>query len=484
MKKLFLLCSFIAFPSIGLAQSSIGFTHPDSIQVVLDYRLPDWGFSNFSINSGGFNTGFIAQDVTQIREDPPDNLVFTNNVKSDRVTLDVFLQPRYEYRRESEQQFLDFTSNTALSLQKSEEDRDLEGSVAGQTVANDELELELRNSDARFSQSVDLSVKQYVKDDFFVLAQLDAVVAFQERITDNTQDDEPSTDREVFNRDVLANPRIGIGWGRFRNVSPLIRAARLSERYQTLTGSGFSNNEILSAAEQFTRFEGYQRRYDRPLKYFWGDMDGILSGKLNGLGTFDTFYINDVFSEALGDRFEGLEVFAGFGYNYINRLIREDNRITGNLDRQTLFIRDTRIFANINWSKNLSLAHQISFVGVTERGYSDDDEAAFDRIHLTDLSFRWLWNIADRFFLNSFLRDEFVFINGNEDANRPSVDQNDLTIGTSLTYFIENSLSLTGNFSFNYLSSESDRDLQEDFNDVYRFNIGASVRYYFGRNLY
>lgn len=48
MKKLLLLLgiSFL-YSSFTFAQESVGFSDPDDISPLLEYRLPDWGYSNF-----------------------------------------------------------------------------------------------------------------------------------------------------------------------------------------------------------------------------------------------------------------------------------------------------------------------------------------------------------------------------------------------------------------------------------------------------
>ncbi|MTI86741.1 MAG: hypothetical protein FH748_02095 [Balneolaceae bacterium] len=37
------------------AQDSTGYSNPDDFDLLLNYRLPDWGYSNFVLSTGSFD---------------------------------------------------------------------------------------------------------------------------------------------------------------------------------------------------------------------------------------------------------------------------------------------------------------------------------------------------------------------------------------------------------------------------------------------
>lgn len=51
MRKLLLgIIILFCLPLYSLAQESVGFSDPDNIQPLLDYRLPEWGYTNFYLD--------------------------------------------------------------------------------------------------------------------------------------------------------------------------------------------------------------------------------------------------------------------------------------------------------------------------------------------------------------------------------------------------------------------------------------------------
>jgi hypothetical protein len=51
MRKLLLgIIVYLCLPFHSLGQESVGFSDPDNIQPLLDYRLPEWGYTNFFLD--------------------------------------------------------------------------------------------------------------------------------------------------------------------------------------------------------------------------------------------------------------------------------------------------------------------------------------------------------------------------------------------------------------------------------------------------
>ncbi|MAO63963.1 MAG: hypothetical protein CL666_03095 [Balneola sp.] len=90
-----------------LAQQSIGFSDSTDFQYIIDYRLPDWGYSNFSLSTASIgNNGQL--NVFKLDRDPETTeLPFIFEDRELRNQLNISLRPVYEYYRESEQKMID-----------------------------------------------------------------------------------------------------------------------------------------------------------------------------------------------------------------------------------------------------------------------------------------------------------------------------------------------------------------------------------------
>ena len=213
-------------------------------------------------------------------------------------------------------------------------------------------------------------------------------------------------------------------------------------------------------------------------------MSSSLSNIYSDLSAFDAFYLDDVFNENLGSRFEGFEVFGGFEYQYNAQLQKVDNNINNTDSRETLILREHRIFANFNWSRNLDLENQVSIRLSTTQFYNNEEGANFDRRNISELRTEWLNNLADRYLLLVYLENGLLVNKGNDDLGSPDFDQIVTTLGSTVTFFNENKFSLSGNISFSYDYREQRTDTRKNLDKTFRINVGANIRYYFNRNLY
>jgi hypothetical protein len=99
---------------------------------------------------------------------------------------------------------------------------------------------------------------------------------------------------------------IGIGFGRIRNVTPIIRALRFKDRYESLNPDKTINNEEVQKVAQFiSQRNQYNAFYSRPEKYFWRDFSNIIPDKLNTITIDDAFYLAESLSDNMPIRNEG-----------------------------------------------------------------------------------------------------------------------------------------------------------------------------------
>ena len=468
--------SFFLFSSFLTAQQKVGFSNPDSIRTVLEFRLPDWGYSNFYLASGAFSNAFTISKPTDVVRDQNNNTIRTD-IDNKLVRFSGNITPVYQLYKENEQRFIDLRSTTSFTIQANSEDREFDQYIT-------ETNTQVNNATITFSESLIVGYKEYLVEDFFLLFTSNLFLSYSSQNFYSEENNLPVVDGTSFSRNVFARPGIGIGYGRFRNVTPTIRALRLSERSQLMQLQALNNNQVKTAADHFTRFNGYNQRYDRPRKYFWEDMSSSLSNIYSDLSAFDAFYLDDVFNENLGSRFEGFEVFGGFEYQYNAQLQKVDNNINNTDSRETLILREHRIFANFNWSRNLDLENQVSIRLSTTQFYNNEEGANFDRRNISELRTEWLNNLADRYLLLVYLENGLLVNKGNDDLGSPDFDQIVTTLGSTVTFFNENKFSLSGNISFSYDYREQRTDTRKNLDKTFRINVGANIRYYFNRNLY
>jgi Tat protein secretion system quality control protein TatD with DNase activity len=87
-----------------------------------------------------------------------------------------------------------------------------------------------------------------------------------------TEDRNAGDENRSFGRTREYDVGAGIGIGRSRDVTPLIRAQRLSERLEALGRPPLSAHQVQQVAQVLAREEGYRIVFDRPDRSFWRDV--------------------------------------------------------------------------------------------------------------------------------------------------------------------------------------------------------------------
>lgn len=471
------LLLFIFSVNYSIAQQSIGFSNPENIQPILDYRLPDWGYSNFLLDFNFNGDGFFTE---------------SQSVPSSRRSTNFNLNPGYTFIRESEERIFELRANGVFGYNG--DYQKIETTLTGQKFEND-------TDNIRTIFSINPLLKEYVNRSVFVYGRTPFTLDYR-RLENLDKTDGSITDNRVsIDRRITATPRIGIGFGRVRNVTPIIRAIRLSERLKTVnSGINFNEGDIQSSADQFTRLEGYQRNYDRPSKYFWSDLNDVVSTDLEKLDAFDMLYLTDVLNEALGSRREGWEVITGIAFEYDNTLLRDEeevNQPSPSIVRSTTINKLFGGFVSARWYKNTSLKTQWGLFGDLELQYSMDDEinllGDLKRNLVVSGGVNLLYNISDRFLFESALSNRY-FRTKFEDGvsgpvppgTSPEFNQwvNDLELSSSLNYFVENKMVINISVSPSLRhrgNSVSDNRLESR---TFYWQVGAGLCYYFQRNLF
>jgi len=286
---------------------------------------------------------------------------------------------------------------------------------------------------------------------------------------DREQKEFGNTTYKRFQFGVNNSIRLGYGFGRLRNVTPILRSMRFAERFAALGyDHSFSSEEIQSMAMQFAKYSGYQNVYFRNNKYFWDDLfKGIPA--IPQLKPFDYFYLADVLSEQLSNRFEGWTAETGIQYSQNKVSDTFNDRLAG-------------AYLNATWSKNLDLDHQISFdlYGVYDFLNKSREEDVLDiknSVNL-DLNGAYLWVLSDRIiWANGFYVSYNQTKLNSSEVGDVTEKRLNIVPGTTLDYYIEDHLNLSAVIQYNYSKYDDGSQTVNNQN----FNYSLMVNYYFSR---
>jgi hypothetical protein len=440
MKKLVALALLIlVFAGTANAQETIGFTNPGQTFHLENYRLPDWGYNLLYLD---FDGSYLS--VNQFNDTK-------NRGTAVRIT------PNYMYYRESEELIIDGSARLPVRFT----------GTSSETAGGVESE----SSEFEANLSLFGDGKYYFRDLIFATGEVGIDFDTFRRTTDG------DNQMESIRRDSDSRFQVsaGAGYGRVRNVTPVIRALRFNERLNAINTGNLSDAQIQDVASIFAQRAGYSGIYDRPNKHFWNALDNAVNGGLGNMSFYNAYYLSESLMESTGIRYEG--------WDARGMLFIDHESFTEELeqDGNTVFDEDgstTRYGLNLagRFFHNLSLIQMFSVranLGFGTATYSDVDEN--ESLLLAGLELGHLYNITDRILIQSALSYNLEDI-GSGDA---SLTYNVLLLGTLLTYFIENNVTVSANLFY--------RNEKVEFgnNDQSRsdFGLNVALRYYFLRSL-
>ncbi|HHP7238550.1 hypothetical protein [Longibacter sp.] len=437
-----------------------GYATPSDVTDITRYRLPTWSYTNLWLNvssSGSRSTRSTdLQDPLQIDREQT------------RSSLATSFRPEAETFYESEQRTFELRVTPVFDYDRRTQDEE---------AGNASREEDVRTVTSAIG--VDLEWNEYVQENFFLAARTSNQAAYLNRSTTINEPLSPEDDVQNLGVVYASRARLGVGFGRVRDVTPVVRALRVRERLRALGREEVMGADAVQAAAQaFARRPGYTAIYDRPDKYFWNDLFSGIGNTADGLAPGEVFFVAEALQEPVARRLEGGEVRVGLTLDYENELDRtEDNGILS--QRSRTIDSAYGVFASGEYFTNLGLRQQIGFVldGQYLRP-TEDDRIADSRSRIT-LDATWLYDVADRFQLDTQVNARYNRISRVEpfEAQEWTLGAN---VQTDARVFIENRLLLTAGVGYAY-----DYEDQEDFGDQTShgmfFDVG--VRYYLFRSL-
>lgn len=448
------------------AQMSIGFRDPKNIRPVLDYRLPSWGYKTLSMDFS-----FQGQSKNDIR-----NYTEQYSVRSYNNSLAFGFEPGFYQYHESEKRIhiLSALIGTNLNIDQQNQSSDFK-----------------KQQTSHLLLSIRDAASTYFKTKWFVIT--DADFHYYTDRMDKTMPDSyiPAVDfssmvKIVYNRYSL-NGRMGVGTGRVRNVTPLIRAMRLTERFHAVhIADSLVDKRLQQIAETISKSDSYEWAYDRPNKYFWRDVfNGI--AEADKMNPFEFNYLADVMDENIGSRLQGRDLKIGF----LIELYGDKDQYK-RFGENAFYSRTSRteaagVFAETQWHRNPTLNQQVSTSlsletkKMTSR-YLFSQERVWNRWESrAGLDVDYLYGISDRILWKNYLYINYYFV---EAKNQQIKNHHMSWIGgfvSTISYFVENHLSLSTILDYTYSNLMFDSHNNTDKN--YDFNISISLKYYFLRGM-
>ena len=419
-----------------LSQTSIGYIDDQDLESLLAYRLPDWGWRTWDISGEFQGAGATSTSAGEF------------SAGQDVLEHSANAFTRIRRYREGEEEILELGGMLRGSWDRerraTDDDIDRERTLSGMYQLNGTW------------------IRYVGRGDWFVDISGRAVGTYQERSTE-FRSGEISGDRNTFDRGHSHNVNLGIGWGRMRDVTPLIRAERIAARLVALGRPRPTPPQILAMAEGLARESGYRIVFDRPERRLWDDVLAPVLGA-EPLSVAEVFYIADMLREDLGVRRQGIRVEAGPTW-YQSGLGGGSTYTPG-------------LFAELAMSRNLSLPLQIS----AELGWRwlhwnrGDAQDSDERDLQAYANLGLLWNVADRMRLDAVIAGEHAVLE--PDAWSGESTSSSVSLDLDLRIYLEDRLALRPFVRARWSEAETDiANPQEFYRMSQSWSYGIAIDY-------
>ncbi len=423
---LLLLTGFMIRPAS--AQSSIGFAEPDDVEALLEYRLPTWSYRICTVN-GSLQGSGRDRDNSGERE-------IGNRFST-------FLSSHFTWRRMSET-----------------DERDL--AIAGYGhYSRYNSEYGSRSSTGHAldgTASLAAGIRRFLSPGgAWGGVSISSTHSYHEDVDEFDKSSLPGHDDGY--RYYMCSAEATAGIGRVRDVTPIIRAQRISERLHALGRPEMTGSQIRRVAAVLAQEGVYRTVFDRSEKNFWRDLLGPILDGQEPLTPYEVLYLRDVMVETLGTREQGREF--GLVTSY---------RVSPGSDTY-----DIGVFAS--WAHNLSLTQQLSAEAYATYRRFDYGDGGREHARLL-LRLGHLWMIADRYDLRTSLSYDNDRYLPDEWANR---QDHFVRLEPEFRIYIEDSLALVTTAMLDY-SSMRIRD-ESMLRHGWQWSYGISLEYALDRVL-
>lgn len=407
-----------------------------NVSELIGYRLPDWQY---------WSGNFEFRGIDRYYDGDKDISSFPGYYHNTLLTI----LPSFKFYREKEKQIIDasFFSFSDFGVSKIK------------SYTNDSNQNRIRFT---------LHNKNYLVENFYLYLGLASECMFSHHY---------STSYKTYQRNYYINPSVGLGWGKTRNVTPIIQAKRLQQQLKK-HGVQLNGNEIQLAANQFAKHSAYSSIFSFDRKHFWQDIDSAVDNKLTGISPYAIMEINDILSETVITRFEGYEARVSFSPYHSesksNSREKDYKYWMGRLDG--------------NFYKNVSYKYQFSVVFNSSYGITNYDNSNPEALPKSIISSRItlgnLYQVVNRFYTNF---EVTYFTQSLDRKDNPNVKMHQLSLSPKVYFFFEKNIMLNLSFS-SYFTDCNFKDFflipyEGYYNgfEKYSHTFQISIRYIMGK---
>ena len=467
MKKSVIIIVFIAFISTKLAAQSVGLGNTDP-EVFSKFRIPEtnlsslWFTSNLDFNS---NKSIGSETYNDIIDIFPKN---TNN-SSLSSQFNYSLTPTYYLLKQNDDKWLTISSSLGGNLKYSYQDQKNQDTTFSQTKDNVyDLSLNLQGSYGRYLSPGNLFYTIGSNINVDIYTEYNNIFLFNNHYNNY-----------IGKKSQHYNLYFGIGWGKIRDVTPVVSAIRFQERLKqiNLLNNDLSNNTIEELSEQFSKKDYYTAIHDRPDKFFWQDIgktlmnDGIT---LSGLNEYGSYYLSEVLNEVRLRRNEGITTGLNITADYNNNVLPASGYINP---------EQFNLLANVyfNLSHQLNLNSQVRF-NLSLSGGPNVIKNSYNRQqYLIQSTLGYDYEITDK--IVTSVSDEFYYSLNN--YNYQAINLSNY-LNINVNYFLEDNYSLGVGYQFGYSDSRNNSSTLfyswTSFNSSHVSNsISVGFTYYINR---
>jgi hypothetical protein len=454
MKKLIIFYFIFIITTVTITAQNYGLGNTDP-SVFTKYRIPETILNLASINT---NFTFNSSKNSQSYADSYGSSDFYSDYNSD---LTYSLSPKYSYLNERDDQIFSFNANFNGSYNWKNE-----------KLSSDVYDYD--NKTITFDLGVSSSYSKYLNpDELFFSVSSNMVFNIKDRYMDH----QVNHFNTFYDGEKLQNYNLflGFGFGKIRNVTPVVSAIRMQERLKQLNllNNDLSEDIINDLAMQFSKSGYYDSIYNRAEKYFWQDIENVLAKdgiSLKGLNQFGSSFLHDVTKEIRFLRSEGLAAGVNMQLNYFNHFIS----VTSDANK---IYEQFNIMGNayLNFSHQLSLNSQIGGNISLSGGPNIIKRSDYKQNYSVGLNLGYDYELTDRFVLSCKNTLSLLFVNQKNPETQLKILNNNLSL--SLDYFIEDMVSLNATYSLQY--SEEKYQSNKSTNNINNILIG--ITYYLNR---
>lgn len=263
----------------------------------------------------------------------------------------------------------------------------------------------------------------------------------------------------------------GVGFGKIRDVTPVVSAIRFQERLKLLNiiSSDLNKNTIEKLAGRFSEYYDYNSIYNRGEKYFWKEIDDDLSKEgvsLNGLNQFGNSFIREIPNELRFARQEGM--YAGIG----TQVSYNANKINGQ-DLDEVMVTMGKLF--FNYSHQLNLFSQFAFNISIAGGPNLIKDSPVKQQYEFFAKFKYDYELTDKLVISANNSINVSFMNS--DSQKKDL-KNDFRFTTQ--YFLEDWLNL--NITYQWLYMDQKNIYTSNTNNIIN-NLSIGFVYYFDKGI-